>query len=192
MLQAQSLPRVKIELATRCYEVRLAEQTCRFYKAPLRAVKVVAVEHLRGSRDPEAFYSTVQGAEPQRILSWYSRRTCGEAGYRDVKQHLGAGQGQGRTRGAALRMTPMALWLYSLVTLWHEWARPAPAVWLRRWKGKVAPSFADMLAALRLECLRASRGAAETSSTENFCASSSSEDAQKYVETLERLIALAA
>lgn len=193
MLEAKPLPHVKVELAQRRYEVRLAERVGIFYKAPERPVKVVAVEHVRGRRDQEVFYSTRHQAPALSVLHWYSRRMCGEGMYRDVNQHLGAGQEQCRTRKAVQRMLPSTLWLYSLVTLWHEWMRKEPAAWLRVWKHKAAPSFADMLAALRIDSLRASlmpdcEGAADD--RENFCASLSKADAQKYLVQLERLVAL--
>ena len=40
------------------YKVRLAEQTGFLFNAPKRAVKVVAIEHQRGGRGREVFYST--------------------------------------------------------------------------------------------------------------------------------------
>jgi hypothetical protein len=56
LLQAPGLRRLKLKLyAAGTYRVRLAEQTGRFYKAPGRDVKVVALEHLGGGRGIEVF-----------------------------------------------------------------------------------------------------------------------------------------
>ena len=41
----------------------------RLFKAPKRQVKVVAIEHLRGGRGREVFYSTEHTAEAEQILS---------------------------------------------------------------------------------------------------------------------------
>jgi hypothetical protein len=195
MLQGKPLAHLKIHLPQREFDVRVAEKVCIFHKAPSRKVKVVAVEHLRGKRDQEVFYSTVHEAAAESILRWFSRRGSQELMWRDVKQHLGAGQGQGRTRGAAERMALIAFWLYSLVTLWHEYLRKEPAAWIRSWRRKAAPSFAEMLAALRLETLRHWRVALRGGATQggaNFVTSSSHEDVTKYLDYLESLVALGA
>lgn len=155
MLQAQGLKRLTIKLfAGRAYRVRVATQACRFYKAPGRDVLVIAVEHLRGGRGTEVFYTTDLTADVQTVLQRYSWRWSIEVTFHDSKQHLGIEEPQNRTRPAAGRTTPTAFLLYSLIVWWHEQVRdePAPALWT--WRGKTHPSFADMLSALRLEPLQ--------------------------------------
>ena len=56
------------------YKVRLAEQKGFLFNAPNRPVKVVAIEHQRGGRGREVFYSTETSAEAEQILQWFSWR----------------------------------------------------------------------------------------------------------------------
>jgi DDE superfamily endonuclease len=155
LLEQTGIRRRKLSLYQgRPYHVRVAESTARFFRTPGRAVKVVAVEHLRGGRGQEVFYSTATDASADQIMLWFSRRWPIEVTFHDAKQHLGIGEPQNRTRQAARRTAASGFLLYSLVTLWHECIRPEPAVSLREWRGKQAPSFADMLAALRSDTLQ--------------------------------------
>lgn len=150
LLGQTGLRRMKLSLYQgRPYQVRTAQIEARFFRTPNRKVKVVAVEHLRGGRGREVFYSTCADAPVEQILQWFSRRWPMEVTFHDTKQHLGVGQPQNRTRQAARRTAATGFLLYSLVTLWHECIRPEPAPSLRNWRGKSAASFADMLAALR-------------------------------------------
>lgn len=133
--------------------VRVAEQEGRFYKAPDRAVKVVAIEHLSGGRGREVFYTTITEADAETVLSNFACRWSIEVTFHDTKQHLGLGEPQNWTRPAAERTAATGLLLYSLVVWWHDRVRNTSAAWLRHWNGKRSASFADMLAALRLETL---------------------------------------
>lgn len=150
LLTATGLRRIELSLYQgRPYRVRMAQIQAWFFRTPNRKVKVVAVEHLRGGRGKEVFYSTCADARPEHILQWFSRRWPMEVTFHDTKQHLGVGQPQNRTRQAARRTAATGFLLYSLVTLWHECIRPEPAPSLRNWRGKSTASFADRLAALR-------------------------------------------
>lgn len=150
LLGQAGLRRMQLSLYQgRPYHVRVAQIEARFYRTPDRVVNVVAVEHLRGGRGKEVFYSTCAGASAEQIMTWFSRRWSIEVMFHDAKQHLGVGEPQNRTRQAAQRTATTGFLLYSLVTLWHECIRPKPAPSLRNWQGKSAASFADMLAALR-------------------------------------------
>ncbi|MFH5806769.1 transposase [Alienimonas sp. DA493] len=159
MLAAKGLPRRTLKLYDGpAYQVRLAEGTGRFHKAPHRRVKVVAIEHLRGGRGVEAFYTAPAASDgeapgAETILRRYSWRWSIEVTFRDAKQRLGIAQPQNRTTKAARRTAATGFLLYGLVVWWHETVRPKPADSLRDWSGKSGASFADMLAALRLECL---------------------------------------
>ena len=160
MLAAKGLPRRTLKLYDGpAYRVRLAEGTGRFYKAPCRAVRVVAVEHLSGGRGVEAFYTApaatdAEAPNAETILRRYSWRWSIEVTFRDAKQRLGIARPQNRTTRAARRTAATGFLLYGLVVWWHETAREEPADSLRDWSGKSGASFADMLAALRLECLK--------------------------------------
>lgn len=185
MLKREGLNRMTLKLfAGRAYQFRVATQVCRFYKAPERDVLVIAVQHLRGGRGTEVFYTTDVEADVETILRRYSWRWSIEVTFHDTKQHLGIEEPQNRTRSAARRTAPTALLLYSLVVWWHEQVREQPAPALRTWRGKPGPSFADMLAALRLETL-------ETTRQTHFSTRPLSPDVQKFLDHLTRLFELA-
>lgn len=154
MLDAKGLRRVQLDLyENTTYQMRLAEQTGFLYKAPGREVKVVAVEHLRGGRGREVFYSTVTTAKSEQILRWFSWRWPIEVTNHDTKQHLGLGEAENRKVQSVRRTVPTGLLLYSLVVLWHECIRDKPATTLRNWAGKEHASFAEMVASLRMDSL---------------------------------------
>jgi hypothetical protein len=186
MLQQPGLKRMTLKLfAGRAYHIRVATQVCRFYKAPEREVRVIAVEHLRGGRGTEVFYTTDLEADVETILRRYSWRWSIEVTFHDAKQHLGIEEPQNRARPAARRTAPTALLLYSLIVWWHEHARERPAPALRAWRGKSHPSFADILAALRLETL-------ETTRQTHFSTPRVPLNVQKFLDYLTRLFELAA
>ena len=154
MLDAKGLQRVELKLYDNThYKVRLAEQQGYLYKAPKRPVKVVAVEHQRGGRGREVFYSTETDASAMMILLWFSWRWPIEVTFHDSKQHLGIGEPENRKTKAVRRTVPCGLLMYTLVILWHECIRKKPAPTLRKWKGKRHASFPEMLAALRSDSL---------------------------------------
>ncbi|WP_242688223.1 IS701 family transposase [Alienimonas californiensis] len=190
MLAADGLPRRTLKLydGPAC-RVRLAEGTGRFHKAPYRAVRVVAIEHLSGGRGVEAFYTApaATDAEPdaETILRRYSWRWSIEVAFRDVKQRLGIGQPQNRTTQAARRTAATGSLLYGLVVWWHETAREELADSLRDWSGKSGASFADMLAALRLECLK-------TTARTTFPTAAREPGVKKLWDRLKPLVILAA
>ena len=185
MLNQHGLKRMTLKLfAGRAYQFRVATQVCRFYKAPEREVLVIAVEHLRGGRGTEVFYTTDLDADVETILRRYSWRWSIEVTFHDTKQHLGIEEPQNRTRPAARRTAPTAFLLYSLIVWWHEQVREQPAPALCAWRGKPHPSFADMLAALRLETL-------ETTGKTHFSTPPLPPDVQKFLDHLTRLFQLA-
>lgn len=154
MLDEKGLRRVDLKLyESSQYKVRLAEQEGCLFKAPKRKVKVVAIEHLRGGRGREVFYSTETNAEAEQILLWFSWRWPIEVTFHDSKQHLGLGEAENRKPKAVRRTVPTGLLLYSLIVLWHECIRQEPVLNLRKWTGKDQASFAEMVAALRTDSL---------------------------------------
>jgi hypothetical protein len=184
MLQARAR-RLKVQVRQNSsYHIRLAETVARFFQTPRRPVRVVAVEHLRGSWGREAFYSTQYEAKAEQILHWFARRWSIEATFQEAKQHLGLQQPQSRKPKAVERTAPTGLFLYSLIVLWHECVRDQAARPVRHWRGKQTPSFADMLAALRTECLEQTRT--------NISQPHLHPDSQKILNILQRLLALAA
>ena len=116
-------------------------------------MKVVAIEHQRGGRGREVFYSTEHAVGAEQILRWFSWRWPIEVTFHDSKQHLGLGEAENRKPKAVRRTVPTGLLLYSLIVLWHECIRQKPALSLRKWAGKDQASFAEMVAALRADSL---------------------------------------
>jgi hypothetical protein len=121
-------------------------------------VRIAVVRDPSGRRRDEAFFSTDLTSSVGFILQSYAHRWTLEVAFRDGKQHLGFEDPQSQTAQAVRRTAPMAFIVYDLVLLWAanrarqgnqvQWvARP----WYRR---KSAPSFLDMITALRLEAWR--------------------------------------
>lgn len=186
LLDAKGLRRLLLKLyESTQYKVRIAEQVGCLFKAPNRKVKVVAIEHLRGGRGREVFYSTESSAEAEQILRWFSWRWPIEVTFHDSKQHLGLGEVENRKPKAVRRTVPTGLLLYSLIVLWHECIRKEAAVSLRKWAGKDQASFPEMVAALRADSLAELK--------EKYLSTPGIPPGiHKFLKTLEYLIALAA
>lgn len=186
MLAEKGLRRVSMKLyQNTTYHVRITSVICRLYLAPEREVKVVAIEHLRGGRGVEVFYSTDTSLSDEEVLQRYSYRWPVETMFQDCKGHLGLGQPQNRVPEAVRRTTPSMFYLYGLIVLWHEYVREKPGTFVRAWPGKRHASFADMLATLRHDSLQKTR---ETI----FSAGGIPPGAEKLFRPLELLLALAA
>lgn len=130
--------------------------TCRaLWSTALRdhPVRVVIVRHPSGKRAAEAFFCTDPTVTPAFILEAYARRWTLEVTFHDAKQYLGLEDPQGQTPAAVRRTAPLALIVYALVLLWYadQLHRQRPVCWLPRpwYRTKTAPSFLDMLTALR-------------------------------------------
>lgn len=155
MLEQKRLPRLSIRLYHGSnYVMRVATARGCFYKAPERQVLVIAVEHLKGGRGTEVFYTTDINADVETVLTRFSWRWSIEVTFHDCKGHLGIDEPQNRTTKAVRRTAVMGFLLYSLIVWWHETTHDTPVEWIRDWSGKTAPSFTDMLAALRMESLQ--------------------------------------
>lgn len=75
MLQFQGLQRLAPKrFASRAYHLGVAAQVCRFFKAPGRDVRVIAVEHLRGEQGTQAPYATDLSVDVETVLCRYSWR----------------------------------------------------------------------------------------------------------------------
>jgi hypothetical protein len=161
------LPTPLAMLATRCrclmlaiygrvQRARVADQVARVHAAPLRPLRIVAIEGLRGGRGQEAFYSTCYDATAEQVITWYSMRWSIEVTNHDSKQHLGFEEPQGWTRHAATRTAPLAMLMYSLIVLWFagEGYRNWHALQCPWYASKSQPSFADMLRTLRRQSIQ--------------------------------------
>lgn len=92
---------------------------------------------------------------PTFILETYARRWALEVAFHDGKQFLGFEHPQSQAEPAVLRTAPMAFVVYDLVLLWSadQVQSEGPLRWIPRpwYRDKSAPSFSDMLTALRRE-----------------------------------------
>ncbi len=161
-VRGERLPTPQAMLKNRCRQVtleiygrretsRVTDQLAHTYAVPGRLLRVVAVEALRGGRDPEAFFSTDTTATAEQIIGWYAMRWSIEVTNHDTKQHLGFEDPQGWTRQSVERTAPIAMLLYTLIVVWfaregHRDWRPLDCPW---YTSKTHPSFADMLRTLR-------------------------------------------
>jgi hypothetical protein len=176
--------REELRIYGRDQKLRICDMVARVYAVPDRALRIVAVEALRGGRGREAFYSTCVDAAALQVLQWFSWRWSVEVTFHDSKQHLGFEEPQGWVRRSVERTCPMALLLYSLIVLWfveegHRHYQPIERPW---YPHKPHASFADMLATLRRESAR------EIISTLGI----SGPGSQKIARVLEHLSQLAA
>jgi hypothetical protein len=116
-------------------------------------VRILVVRDPRGHRRDEAFFCTDLALGAAAILEAYARRWTLEVTFHDAKQFLGFEDPQTQTARAVQRTAPLAGLVYDLVLLWYA-ARVEQGLaigWLVRpwYRSKTAPSFLDMLTALR-------------------------------------------
>ncbi len=118
-----------------------------------RPIRIVVVRDPTGRRKDEAFFGTDLSVDAVFIVEAYARRWTLEVTFHDCKQTLGLAEPQSQTPQAVQRTAPCACRVYDLVLLWfaeHAATSEAP-LWVRRpwYRRKTAPSFLDMLTALR-------------------------------------------
>ncbi len=121
---------------------------------PLRWVLV----RIPGSTDePKGFLCTDQSVGPLTIIGWYVRRWTVEVTFAEVRRHLGVETQRQWSAPAIARTTPCLLGLFSVVALAADTLDTAGALPTRQspWYQKVAPTFSDALAAVRVELWRA-------------------------------------
>jgi DDE superfamily endonuclease len=153
----QRATHVTLQIYGRRDKVRLVHCQARWHDVPDRALQVVVVEPLTGGRPPQAFYCTQADMPAVEVLTGYAERWSIEEANQGSKVHLGFEEPQGWSRLAVKRTAPMAMLLYSLIVLWfaqvgHRFYQAPDRPWFR---SKRRPSFADMLATLKRESLRA-------------------------------------
>jgi hypothetical protein len=116
-------------------------------------LRIVLVRDPSGRRQLDAFFCTDLTVGAAFILEAYARRWCLEVTFHDTKQCLGLAEPQCQSPQAVQRTTPFAFVVYDLVLLWaaeqHD-ASSAPIWIVWPWyRHKTAPSFLDLLTALR-------------------------------------------
>lgn len=116
-------------------------------------LRIVLVRDTAGRRQLDAFFCTDLTANAAFILEAYARRWSLEVTFHDTKQCLGIAEPQCQSPQAVRRTAPLAFIVYDLVLLWaaeQDDTKQAPTWTLRPWyRHKAAPSFLDLLTALR-------------------------------------------
>jgi hypothetical protein len=116
-----------------------------------RLLTIVLTRDRDGKRPDQMFYCTKLEWRPRQILATYAHRWAIECTFENSKQFLGLEDPANRLPKAVQRTAPMALVLYTLVTVWfhligHRFLQFPHRPWYQR---KQEPSFADLLTTLR-------------------------------------------
>jgi len=149
-------------------------------------VRMVAVR--RPGRDAQFLATTDLTLRPAEAVEWYDRRWPIEILFHEVKERMGFEEPQCRVERAVERTAPFLLLVLGLVQYWFLSQQNPDLIGFRpRWYGKrrgheTAPSFSEMLAALR-----------RATWEQRFSASSSSKpDLQRIHEALIAVASMAA
>lgn len=117
-------------------------------------VRIVIVRDPTGRRQDEAFFCTDLTLDAAAILELYARRWTLEVTFHDAKQSLGFEDPQNQNAQAIRQTAPLACIVYSLVLVWAAGRvqQGATLRWVPRpwYPAKAAPSFPDLLTALRV------------------------------------------
>jgi hypothetical protein len=143
-------------------EIRVSKGLCWYTVLGQRKIQVVLVRDTqksgKGKWRDEYLFSTDLSLSPEEMILGYMKRWSVEVAYCDAKQMLGFHDAMVWSEKAVERAHPMAWFVGGLVLLWYakdgvnEEQAERPAPWYTDKKG---PSFADMLATLRLYLWRA-------------------------------------
>jgi len=151
-------PAELIEIAfpqlTRKLRVQVIRDVLWYRGSKTDPVAVVLVRDPLGHWRDEALVTTDPSATAAFVIQGYSRRWSVELAFFDSKQHLGLHDPRVRSERSVERAHPMAWFLESLVILWYcvDGHRGSQVERDRPWyKKKAAPTFTDMLGALRLQ-----------------------------------------
>jgi DDE superfamily endonuclease len=137
--------------------VKVIGPCCWYASAGQMPLNVVLVRDPRGEWRDEALLCGALGLSAEEVVLGYLRRWSVEVAYCESKQLLGLHDPKVHSERAVTRAHPMAWFLGSLVVLWYaETGRQEPQAHSHRpwYKDKVSPTFADMLACLRLHLWR--------------------------------------
>jgi len=143
---------------TRELEVKAIRGVCWYDTAGPKAVQVVLVRDPTGKWRNEALVSTDVRLSAAEAITGYCRRWSVEVAIADAKQLLGFHDPQVWSALAVERAAPMSWFVATLVVCWYvESGQYGPQAQRHRpwYKGKETPTFADMLAACRLQLWQA-------------------------------------
>ena len=131
-----------------------------YNSAGTRPVRIVVVRDPSGRRKDDCFFSTDLRRSGKGILELFAQRWPLEVAFYSTKQFLGLEDPQNRTPKAVQRTAPLALYLHTLVILWFaehgQFDSKAYRLTHPWYRQKRTPSFADMLACLKMASLRES------------------------------------
>jgi len=122
-----------------------------------KPVRILLVRDPKGQWRDEALVSTDATLPDWLILTGYCRRWSVEVAFCDAKQRLGFHDPQVWSARAVERATPMAWLMGTLVVLWYaEGGKDGEQAQRQRpwYRHKPSPTFADMLAACRVQLWR--------------------------------------
>ncbi|HMB04940.1 MAG TPA: transposase [Isosphaeraceae bacterium] len=148
-LTAIAFPKVTREL-----RVQVIREVLWYRGSKTHPVVVVLVRDPLGQWRDEALVTTDPTASAAFVIQGYCRRWCVELAFFDSKQFLGRHDPRVRSERGVERAHPMAWFVGSLTILWYSLKghEGSHVVRERPWyKKKVAPTFTDMLGALRLQ-----------------------------------------
>ena len=153
---------------TRLLEVKVVTGLCWYAAAGPQAVQVVLVRDPTGEWRDEALVCTDVTLSAAAVITGYCRRWSVEVAFCDAKQSLGFHDPQVWCAASVQRAAPMAWFVGTLVVVWYAaWGRDGTQAYRHRpwYRHKPWPTFADMLAACRLQlwqrCLADTGSAAE-------------------------------
>lgn len=135
-------------------EIKVITGACWYATAGPQAVQVVLVHDPRGEWRDEALVCTDVTLSAAEVITGYCRRWSVEVAFCDSKQLLGLHDPQVWCAASVERAAPMAWFVGTLVVCWYalEGQYGPQAQRHRPWyKNKPTPTFADMLAACRLQ-----------------------------------------
>jgi hypothetical protein len=135
-------------------EIKVVTKVCWYATAGAEAVQVVLVHDPSGQWRDEALVCTDVTLSPVEVITGYCRRWSVEVAFCESKQLLGLHDPQVWCAASVERAAPMAWFVGTLVVYWYalEGQHGPQAQRHRPWyKHKQTPTFADMLAACRLQ-----------------------------------------
>jgi hypothetical protein len=149
--------RMRIKFKSGCkrvLEVKVIKGICWYAAAGSAAVQVVLVRDPKGEWRDEALVCTDVSLSAVEVITGYCRRWSVEVAFCDAKQMLGFHDPQVWCAASVQRAAPMAWFVGTLVVVWYAWSgRGGEQAYRHRpwYKNKPTPTFADMLAACRLQ-----------------------------------------
>ena len=149
--------RMRIRFKSGCrrlLEVKVVTGVCWYAAAGPQAVQVVLVRDPKGEWRDEALVCTDVTLSAVEVITGYCRRWSVEVAFCDAKQLLGFHDPQVWCAASVQRAAPMAWFVGTLVVVWYAgWGKEGEQAYRHRpwYKHKPWPTFADMLAACRLQ-----------------------------------------